>query len=324
MGVVDCIWNAVVGNKRSEARLLEVEGQDKLLDLLEVCPVLMRSQITGVLADLSLNKRCIPYLTAWRSDRSMVSAVQLFMRLWEEEEHRLKVERAEGVVNNLWKPLGKHFVGAERPERPTDYFNDFGRQGVDADGDGIDDGLQTTLKGEEMRPTTLAAFKKLEKALAAGAKGAGGNLEMQLKKLLKSEDIRGKIANTCESIGWEESEKVRVALLPPFRFLPSHSHPSSLASPQGLSAHEKMTHVMVKSWLVFTRAQAWLTVRDLLVAENVKVRASDRKETRASESRELGTTRPRFLHCWAGAVQLLLRSCFRRATCSLCPPPPPH
>ena len=98
VGVVDCIWNAVVGNRRSEARLLQVEGQDAILDLLELCPTLMRHQLAGVLTDLSRNKGCIPYLTAWRSDRSMVSAVQLLMRLWEEETKRTKVERADGVI----------------------------------------------------------------------------------------------------------------------------------------------------------------------------------------------------------------------------------
>ena len=243
-GVVDCIWNAVAGNNRCEARLLEVEGQDALLDLLEVCPVLMRNQICGVLADLSMNKRCIPYLTAWRSDRSMVSAIQLMMRVWEEEEVRKKVARADGVINNLWLPLGKHFVGAERPSRPVDYFNDFGKTGDDADADGVDDGLQTNEESGEVGVGTLAAFKKLEKALAAGQK-AGGNLEGALKKMLKGEDVRGKIAGVIESVGWVESE-------------------------QGLSAHEKMTLVVVKNWLVFTKASAWMSVRDLCVADGVK------------------------------------------------------
>lgn len=43
--VVDCIWCAVVGNRRSEARLLQCEGLDTLLDLLEICPVFMRHQV---------------------------------------------------------------------------------------------------------------------------------------------------------------------------------------------------------------------------------------------------------------------------------------
>lgn len=44
--IVDCIWCAVVGNRRSEARFLQCEGLDTLLDLLELCPVVMRHQVS--------------------------------------------------------------------------------------------------------------------------------------------------------------------------------------------------------------------------------------------------------------------------------------
>lgn len=46
--IVDCIWCAVVGNRRSEARLLQCEGLDTLLDLLEVCPAVMRHQASSL------------------------------------------------------------------------------------------------------------------------------------------------------------------------------------------------------------------------------------------------------------------------------------
>jgi hypothetical protein len=36
VGVVDCLWNAAVGNAQSSARLLAVGGLDALLNLLEV------------------------------------------------------------------------------------------------------------------------------------------------------------------------------------------------------------------------------------------------------------------------------------------------
>lgn len=46
--IIDCVWCAVVGNRRSEARLLQCEGLDTLLDLLELCPAFMRHQVTAV------------------------------------------------------------------------------------------------------------------------------------------------------------------------------------------------------------------------------------------------------------------------------------
>ncbi|GMI12631.1 hypothetical protein TrLO_g13021 [Triparma laevis f. longispina] len=245
VAVVDCMWSSCVGNRRSEARLLQCEGQDALLDLLEICPRLMRNQIVGLLADLMLNAKCIPYLTAWRSDRSMVSAVSLLMRLWEEEEVRMKKERVDGVITNLWRPLGPHVAGAPVPKRPIHYFNEFGLLGEDLDGDGIDDGLQTTQVDETMRQGTLVAFKKLENALAAGAKRTGGNLEAKLKKSMSGEDMRGKIGGLIECIGWEQAK-------------------------ENLSAHEKLTLTMVQNHRIFVRAEEWMAVRDSLVCDSTK------------------------------------------------------
>lgn len=47
--IVDCVWCAIVGNRRSEARLLQCEGLDALLDLLEICPSSMRHQVRVIL-----------------------------------------------------------------------------------------------------------------------------------------------------------------------------------------------------------------------------------------------------------------------------------
>ncbi|CAB1100739.1 unnamed protein product [Ectocarpus sp. CCAP 1310/34] len=106
--IIDCVWCAVVGNRRSEARLLQCEGLDTLLDLLELCPAFMRHQVTGIIADLLRNKRSIPYARAWRSDLNMLSVTQLMVRLWVAEECRLGVSRPNGVLQNLWEPLKSH------------------------------------------------------------------------------------------------------------------------------------------------------------------------------------------------------------------------
>ena len=53
----------------------------------------------------------------------MMSAVQLLMMLWEEEEVRLRMQRNEGVIVDLWKPLGRHLGREVVPPRPDDFFN---------------------------------------------------------------------------------------------------------------------------------------------------------------------------------------------------------
>ena len=185
VAVVDTIWNAVVGNNRSEARLLQCEGQDALLDLLEICPRLMRNQICGVLADLLNNSRCSPYITSWRSDRSMVSTVSLLMRLWEEEERRLGVSRVGGVITNFWKPLGRHEKVSGKPERPQDYFREFGKTAIAG---GSNDSSAENEGGEK-----------------GAASAAGGNDEEQKNQ----EQVQGggmQIAGRAEPELWRRSK----------------------------------------------------------------------------------------------------------------------
>ncbi|KAG5183474.1 hypothetical protein JKP88DRAFT_290358 [Tribonema minus] len=71
-----CIREAIVGNRRTEARFLQHEGLDALLDLLEVCPPAMRHQAAALAADLLGNKRARAYARAWRSDSGMLTIAQ--------------------------------------------------------------------------------------------------------------------------------------------------------------------------------------------------------------------------------------------------------
>lgn len=76
--------------------------------------LLMKTQVTGVVADLLRNKRSIPYARAWRSDLNMLNITQLMVRLWVAEESRLGVSRPNGVLQNLWEPLQSHDRGCGR------------------------------------------------------------------------------------------------------------------------------------------------------------------------------------------------------------------
>lgn len=55
--IVECVWNAVVGNKRNEAYFLIQDGMDSMLHLLHVCPKSMRKQVLGCIADVLANKK---------------------------------------------------------------------------------------------------------------------------------------------------------------------------------------------------------------------------------------------------------------------------
>ena len=119
IAVVECMWSAVMGNKRCEARLFAVDGVDALLDLLDICPRIMRNQLLGCLADLARNPKSRRFLQIWRSDNTMRPLREMLYHFWTEEEVRLGITNDEmGVLANMDRPLiGKVPLGG-RPISP--------------------------------------------------------------------------------------------------------------------------------------------------------------------------------------------------------------
>ncbi|RQM10343.1 hypothetical protein B5M09_009697 [Aphanomyces astaci] len=105
VSVVGCVWDSIIGNAESELCLIQSEGVDNLLDLLEVCPQLMHGQVLGVLAELCENVKAVAYFQAWKS-KTQCSATQMLLRMYADEETRLGVQRpATGLLQNIARPL---------------------------------------------------------------------------------------------------------------------------------------------------------------------------------------------------------------------------
>merc|ERR1719329_2135369 len=95
-----------VGNKRSEARLLVIDGVDALLDLLDTNSRLLRGTVIGCVADLALNPKSHHYLRMWKSDRTMRTLNSMLTTFQSEEETRLGVVKEEGgMIKNIERPL---------------------------------------------------------------------------------------------------------------------------------------------------------------------------------------------------------------------------
>lgn len=106
IAAVECLWSAVMGNKRCEARLFAIDGVDALLDLLDVAPTIMLNQLTGCLADLARNPKSLRFFQIWRSDKTTRSLREMLFNFWTNEQSRLGITNDEmGVLANLDRPL---------------------------------------------------------------------------------------------------------------------------------------------------------------------------------------------------------------------------
>lgn len=105
VSLLDCVRQSVVGNNENEASFALSEGIDALLDLLEVLPLLMRTQLYRLLSDILQNQQLLIFFKSWKSSKTLRTCVQLLCHGWLDEELRLHSIRQNGVISNLWDPL---------------------------------------------------------------------------------------------------------------------------------------------------------------------------------------------------------------------------
>jgi len=106
LAVLDCLWHAILQNKRSVLHFVDIEGVSTLLDYLDECPEIHRRLVVSCLCKVLTVQRAKSAFTSWNSIKNMSNASQLMVKLYEEEEKRLGVEyEEEGVLKNPERPL---------------------------------------------------------------------------------------------------------------------------------------------------------------------------------------------------------------------------
>eukprot|EP00505_MAST-04D_sp_SCG-Rhode-Island_P000780 Stramenopile-MAST_4_protein_780 len=221
MMVVDTIWRAVVGNRKSEVRLIDNDGVDSLLDLIEIAPVAMHRQILGCLADLCQNRRAQSYYRAWRSSSSMRGASTILLKLWSAEELRLRIRNDEkGMVSNLEAPLKgdlRPIVCTKPPTpAPESQQENAADEDIDIEDDSnapgkIDRTGEPTLEEEIGSLTGEAKRSKLYKRLRRALETAKditlfsetNDPGADFRIASESKDLRVLVWSVFESVGWE-------------------------------------------------------------------------------------------------------------------------
>merc|ERR1719424_2573911 len=101
LSVVDCIWCAIVGNRKNEVRFLDAGGLFALLDVLEIAPLLLKRQIIGCLADLMQNRKAAKLFVQWNSQTTMKGALKILLELWANEQDAAGSTTGLGVIRDL-------------------------------------------------------------------------------------------------------------------------------------------------------------------------------------------------------------------------------
>ncbi|KXZ56694.1 hypothetical protein GPECTOR_1g625 [Gonium pectorale] len=113
VAVLDCIWGAVVPDRKSTARFLVDQGLDYLLNHLEEGNRGHRVVVLRVLSDLLENPRSHPFFHEWRSGANKQTAAHLLLTIWMEEDTLRGMTGPDGLLANTARPL----VGLDKRTR---------------------------------------------------------------------------------------------------------------------------------------------------------------------------------------------------------------
>jgi len=105
LATLDCLQNAIYGNKRSELHFLDVEGVQILLDLIENCDYTLKRISLSCLCTILENQKSFQYFMEWNSHKSSLNATQLLIKLYQEENVRFGVRFEKGILQDVERPL---------------------------------------------------------------------------------------------------------------------------------------------------------------------------------------------------------------------------
>lgn len=105
LATLDCLKNAIFGNKRSELHFLDVEGVQILLDLIETCDYTLKRIALSCLCTILENQKSFQYFMEWNSHKSSLNATQLLIKLYQEENARFGVRFEKGILLDVERPL---------------------------------------------------------------------------------------------------------------------------------------------------------------------------------------------------------------------------
>ena len=105
--VLDCLWNAVIGNKRNEEQFIELDSLSTLFELLEQSDGIHIKIILSCIASLVDNKRSFSYFIQWKSKtNSNIDSTKLLINIYRSEDEKYGVKYDSGILNvNNNRPL---------------------------------------------------------------------------------------------------------------------------------------------------------------------------------------------------------------------------
>lgn len=82
LALLNCLWNAVLGSRRSEEVFINSQGVFDLLEFVQICAYSHRKMALSCLCFLVENQKAVNEFLDWNGESTMVNATQLLIRIY--------------------------------------------------------------------------------------------------------------------------------------------------------------------------------------------------------------------------------------------------
>ncbi|EAR84467.2 hypothetical protein TTHERM_00691650 (macronuclear) [Tetrahymena thermophila SB210] len=203
VSILDCLWNSILGNRKSESVFLDNEGLFVLLEFLEVCDDMHKKMALSCLSYLIENPKATPYFCDWNSGKTMINATQLLIKIYNKEDNRFQVKYDDGIIVNKNRPLNPMTA----PKKKQDEFQLLmeEKKVVNEFENGTQGNNQTSKRGQSAK-----GFARLKEALlAADSESEAGTeayLVRKIKEKVEQYDLRAIIFAILYRTGFDKNE----------------------------------------------------------------------------------------------------------------------
>lgn len=202
VSLIDCIWNSILGNKKSEAAFLDNEGFYVMMEFLESSDPMHRKMTLSCLSLLVENIKSIPYFDDWNSNKTMSNSTQILLGIYAEEDKKFGVRYKDGVLLDYDRPLDPRSRKTRKPalealiaKNKENKKNEDSEDEESMDPNDVNEYMATAEFQKTVRSTKLKIFERLREALNAGEADSTAGAEAILIRILKEKsrlfDLRG-------------------------------------------------------------------------------------------------------------------------------------
>ena len=249
--VLDCLWNAVIGNKRNEEQFIELDSLSTLFELLEQSDGIHIKIILSCIASLVDTTRSFSYFIQWKSKtNSNIDTTKLLINIYRSEDEKYGVKYENGILD----------VKNDRPLNPNTSYLIRKQQKIENEENErkrmriTKQTTQNSFLGITKNIDNNNALNNTSQSASSKTGSIGGNNTNMLTSIYRSEDfvesyLTHKIAEITKSFDLRET-------------IYSIFYRIGFNNISINSNDDKQTFVSIKMYPIFKNLENWLDVME--------------------------------------------------------------